>query len=55
VNTHTRRKKRQICQVTTHGFSKEYKLTVDASDVGVGAVLLQEVKDDIDLPNCYFS
>jgi hypothetical protein len=25
-----------------------------ASDVGVGAVLLQEVKDDIDLPNCYF-
>ena len=31
------------------------KLTVDASDVGVGAVLLQERKDDIDLPNCYFS
>ena len=28
--------KSQICQVTTHGFSKEYKLTVDASDVGVG-------------------
>jgi hypothetical protein len=24
---------------TTHGFSKEYKLTVDASDVGVGAEL----------------
>jgi hypothetical protein len=37
------------------GFSKENRLTVDASDVGVGAVLLQEGKDDIDLPNCYFS
>ena len=55
VNTPTRRKKRQICQVTTQGFSKEYRLKVDASDVGVGAVLLQERKDDIDQPNCYFS
>jgi hypothetical protein len=34
------RKKRQIGQVTTLGFSKEYKLTLDVSDVGVGAVLL---------------
>jgi hypothetical protein len=41
--------------VTTHVFSKEYRLTVDASDVGVGAVLLEECKDDIDLPNSYFS
>jgi hypothetical protein len=41
--------------VTTQGFSKEYRLTVDASDVGVGAVLLEECKDDIDLPNSYFS
>jgi hypothetical protein len=55
VNTATRRKKRQICQVTAQGFSKDYRLIVDASDVGVGAVLLQEGKDDIDLPNCYFS
>ena len=55
VNTATRRKKRQICQVTAQGFPKEYRLTLDASDVGVGAVLLQEGKDDIDLPNCYFS
>jgi hypothetical protein len=54
VNTPTTRKKRQICQVTTQGYSKKYKLTVDASDVGVGAVLLHEGKDDIDLPNCYF-
>ena len=37
----------------TQGFSKECKLTVDASDVGVGAVSFQEGKDDIDLPNCY--
>jgi hypothetical protein len=55
VNTATRRKKRQICQVTAQGFSKDYRLIVDASDVGVGAVLLQEGEDDIDLPNCYFS
>ena len=39
LNTHTNRRKRQICQVITQGFSKEYKLTVDASDVGVGAEL----------------
>ena len=40
VNTPTRRKKSQICQVTTQVFSKEYQLTLDISDVGVGAVLL---------------
>ena len=50
VNTPTRRKKRQICQVTNI-----YRLTVDASDVGVGAVLFQEGKANIDLPNCYIS
>jgi hypothetical protein len=33
---------------------EKYKLTVDASDAGVNAVLLQEREDDIDLPNCYF-
>jgi hypothetical protein len=54
VNTPARRKKRQICQVTTQGYLKEYKLTVDASDVGVGAVLLQEGKDDITI-NLYFN
>jgi hypothetical protein len=51
VNTPTRRKKRQIGQVTTKGFSKDYWLAVDTSDVGVGAVLLQEGKDNIDLLN----
>jgi hypothetical protein len=30
---------RQTWQVTTNSFSKEYKLRVDASDVGVGAKL----------------
>jgi hypothetical protein len=40
--------------VITQDFSKEYKLTVDASDVDAGAVLFEEGKDDIDLPNCYF-
>jgi hypothetical protein len=54
LNTHTKRKKRQICLVIKQGFSKEYNLSVDASDVGVGAVLLQEGKDDISVPNCYF-
>ena len=54
LNTHTKRKKRQICLVIKQGFSKEYKLSVDANDVGVGAVLLQEGEDDIDLPNCSF-
>jgi hypothetical protein len=39
----------------TQGFSKEYRSTVDASDVGVSAVLLQKGIDDKDLPNCYFS
>ena len=55
VNTPTRRKKRQICQVITQGFSKECKLTVDANDVGVGAVLFQEHKDAIDMPNCCYT
>ena len=55
VNTPTRRKKSHICQVTTHVFSKDYKLTLDVSDVGVGEVLLQEDKYDIDLPMLFFS
>jgi len=36
-------------------FSKEFKLEVDASDVGVGAVLLQNGNDKMHLPICYFS
>ena len=36
-------------------FVKEFKLAVDASDVGAGAVLLQEGDDKIDHPVAYFS
>ena len=36
-------------------FSKESKLAIDANDVGVDAVILQEGKYEIDLPICYFS
>jgi hypothetical protein len=39
----------------TRLLEKKCKLTVDASDAGVSAVLLHERKDDIDLPNCYYS
>lgn len=39
--------------LTAPDSSKEFKLVVDASDVGVCAVLLQEGKDKIDLPICY--
>jgi hypothetical protein len=42
VNTPMTRRKKQICHLTTQGFSEEYKLTVDTSDVSVDAVLLQE-------------
>ena len=41
--------------LTAPDFSKEFKLVIDASDVGVCAVLLQEGKNEIDLPICYFS
>ena len=36
-------------------FDKCFKLAVDASDVGIGAVLLQEDNNGIDHPVCYFS
>ena len=36
-------------------FEKCFKLTVDASDVGVGAVLIQEDDDGLDHPIAYFS
>jgi hypothetical protein len=36
-------------------FNKSFKLSVDASDIGVGGVLLQEDADGIDHPVCYFS
>jgi hypothetical protein len=56
VNTPTRRKKKtNMSGDNTKLLEKKYKFTVDASDAGVDTVLLQERKDDIDLPNCYFS
>ena len=36
-------------------FTKGFKLAVDASDIGAGAVLLQEDDKGIDHPMCYFS
>ena len=36
-------------------FTKEFKLAVDASDVGAGAVLFQEDDRGIEHPLCYFS
>ena len=36
-------------------FDKCFKLAVDASDVGIGAVLLQKDNNGIDHPVCYFS
>jgi hypothetical protein len=36
-------------------FTKPFKLVVDASDVGAGAVLVQEGKLDVDHPVCYYS
>ena len=36
-------------------FNKEFKLAVDASDVGAGGVLLQEDDNGVDHPVCYFS
>ena len=38
----------------TPDYSKQFSLTVDASDVGIGAFLTQKV-DDIDHPLGYFS
>ena len=36
-------------------FNKEFKLVVDANDVGAGGVLLQEDNKCVDHPVCYFS
>jgi len=36
-------------------FQKPFKLAVDASDIGTGAVLLQEDASGVEHPVCYFS
>ena len=36
-------------------FNKEFKLAVDASDVGAGSFLLQEDDNGVDHSVCYFS
>jgi hypothetical protein len=36
-------------------FSKQFKLTVDTSDVGIGAALFQEHSDNVDRVVSYFS
>ena len=36
-------------------FDKSFKLAVDASDIGAGAVLIQEDNNGVDHPVCYFS
>ena len=36
-------------------FNKEFKLVVDANDVGAGGVLLQEDNKCVDHPVCYLS
>lgn len=41
--------------LSTPDFKQPFKLEVDASQCGAGAVLLQESSDRIDHPVCYFS
>lgn len=36
-------------------FEKQFKMAVDACDVGIGSVLFQESSDGVDHPICYFS
>ena len=36
-------------------FNCRFKLAVDASDIGMGSVFLQEDENGVDHPACYFS
>ncbi|XP_077993259.1 uncharacterized protein LOC144447231 [Glandiceps talaboti] len=36
-------------------FSNQFKLAIDASDMGMGAVMMQQGTDGVDHPICYFS
>ncbi|KAK5890792.1 hypothetical protein CesoFtcFv8_014278 [Champsocephalus esox] len=42
-------------ELAAPNLGKPFKLEVDASAVGAGAVLLQEDADGVDHPVCYFS
>ena len=48
---------KQRCHVifTAHNFEKPFKLAVDASDFGMGGVLLQDDEQALEHPVCYFS
>ena len=41
--------------LSSPNFKKQFKLAVDASDVGIGAVLYQEDENNVDRVVCYFS
>ena len=41
--------------LTSPDFESQFRLLVDASDVGCGAILTQEGKDKVEHPICYFS
>ena len=52
-------KYKQVCSdkpvLAAPKFDKAFKIAIDASDVGVGAVLLQDDKSGIERPISYFS
>lgn len=41
--------------LSTPNFSKQFKLLIDASVVGMGGVLIQEDDEGLDKDICYFS
>lgn len=41
--------------LSVHDFSKQFKLVVDAGDVGIGAALFPEHSDNVDRTVSYFS
>lgn len=41
--------------LTALDFTKPFKLEIDASGIGIAAVLLQEDEEGVDHPVCYYS